>query len=118
MNKIIEKIEAYKTKELEKAIAKAKQGYEEARDFYNDTGYDRYYNKMNKCEAELQELKDYLHKDKVVVEKLSTNEYKEYFKMKQDLQSLKSKLFYLVKDLGLPATAELISMQDILREYS
>lgn len=118
MNKTIEKIETYKTKELEKAILKAKTGYAEAKEFYTDTGYDRYFNKMQKCENELQELEKYLYKDEVVVTDLSTEQYKEYLKMKQDLATIKNKLFYLVADLGLPATADLVSMQDILRDYN
>ena len=48
MNKTIEKIETYKAKEIAKALEKAKQGYEEAKDFYSDTGYDRYFHKMQK----------------------------------------------------------------------
>lgn len=117
MNKTIEKIEAYKAKEIEKAISKAEHEYSCARDFYNDTGYDRYFNKMQKYEKELQELEDYLHKGEAAVKDLSTYQYREYLKMKQDLKDLKSKLFYLVADSGLPATANLISMQDILRNY-
>ena len=117
MNKTIEKIEEYKSKEIAKAIEKAKKGYEDAKDFFTDTGYDWYFNKMQKCEAELQELEDYLHKDETAVKDLSTDQYREYLKMKEDLKNLKSKLIYLISDLGLPETANLISMQDILREY-
>lgn len=34
MNKTIEKIETYKAKEITKAMEKAQQGYEEAKDFF------------------------------------------------------------------------------------
>lgn len=117
MNKTISKIEAYKTKEIEKAISKATQQYEEARGSFCDTGYFRYQKKMDKCEKELNELEDYLHQGESTIRELSTSEYKEYLKMKHDLHNLKSKLFYLIADLELPATADLISAQDILRDY-
>lgn len=118
MSKYIEKVENYKQKILGTAIEKLKAEYDEAKDFYGDTGYDRYFNKMNKCEAELEEIKDYLHKDEVKIKDLSTDKYKEYLKMKRDLNTIKNKLFYLKADLGLPATADLITMQDILRDYN
>lgn len=118
MSKYIEKVEHYKQKTIGTAIEKMKAEYADAKDSYNDTGYDRYFNKMQKREAEIQELENYLHKNEVVIKDLSTEQYREYLKMKQDLQSIKSKLFYLVTDLGLPATADLISLQDILRDYT
>lgn len=117
MNKIIEKIEAYKSKEITKAMEKAKQGYEEAKDFYSDTGYDRYFNKMEKCEKELQELEDYLKKDEVVVEDISTAQYREYLDMKKDIQSLSSKFFFMFADFNLPETSEVQGIQRILEKY-
>ena len=96
MNKTIEKIETYKAKEIAKALEKAKQGYEEAKDFYNDTGYDRYFHKMQKCENELREIEDYLHKDEVVVKDVSTEQYREYVDMQRDLKALGSKFFLYV----------------------
>lgn len=78
MSKTIEKIETYKAKEIEKAISKLKPAYEEAKDFYTDTGYDRYYNKMQKIESELQELEEYIHKSESSVKDLTTEEYREY----------------------------------------
>lgn len=115
MNKTIEKIEAYKEKEIEKALTKAQTEYDEARDSYNDTGYDKYFNKMSKCEKIINELKDYkcLNGSKDI----STAEYKEYYKMKKDLETLKNKFFYLVSDFGLPATADVIGIQEMLRDY-
>lgn len=115
MSKIIEKIENYKKKTLGAAIDKLEVEYANAKEFYNDTGYDRYFKKMSKCEEELEKL--YAYRDKDNVTGLTTDEYKEYLKMKQDLSAVKSKIFYLIKDLNLPSTAELIGIQDILRDY-
>lgn len=117
MNKTIEKIEAYKAKEIAKALEKAKQGYEEAKDFYSDTGYDRYFHKMQKCENELCELEDYLHKDEVVVKDLSTEQYREYKDMQRDLKALGSKFFYMFADFNLPETAEMQGIQRLLDKY-
>lgn len=117
MNKTIEKIEAYKAKEITKAMEKAKQGYEESKDFYSDTGYDRYFKKMEKCEKELLELEDYLHKDETKVKDLSTDQYREYLDMKKDMQSLSSKFFFMYADFNLPETAELQGIQRILEKY-
>lgn len=117
MNKTIEKIESYKTKEIEKAMAKSKAGFEEAKDFYTDIGYDRYFKKMQKCEVELQELEDYLHKGETKVTDLDTEQYKEYMDMKNDLKSLASKFFYMFADLNLPETAEIQGIQRLLEKY-
>lgn len=46
MNKYIEKVEKYKEKVLLPALEKLKTECEEAEDFFRDTGYDRYFNKM------------------------------------------------------------------------
>lgn len=117
MNKTIEKIEAYKAKEIEKAIYKAKQGYEEAKDFHQDSGYERYYKKMVKCEKELHELEDYLRKDETVVKDLSTEQYREYNEMKHDMKNLINKFFYMFADFNLPETAEIQGIQRILEKY-
>ena len=50
MSKTIEKIEAYKSKEIEKAMSKLKKEYSDARRSFSDTGYDRYQKKMDRCE--------------------------------------------------------------------
>lgn len=117
MNKTIEKIEAYKAKEIKKAMGKAQQGYEEAKDFFSDTGYDRYFHKMEKCEKEIQELEDYLHKDEVKVNDLSTDQYREYLDMKKDIQSISSKFFFMFEDFNLPETSEVQGIQRILEKY-
>ena len=117
MSKTIEKIETYKAKEIEKAISKLKPAYEEAKDFYTDTGYDRYYNKMQKIESELQELEEYIHKSESSVKDLTTEEYREYLDMKMDLKNLASKFFYMFADFNLPESAEIKGIQQILEKY-
>ena len=79
------KIETYKAKEITKAMEKAQQGYKEAKESFFDTGYDRYFHKMEKCEKEIQELEYYLGKDEVKGNDLSTYQYREYLDMKKDI---------------------------------
>lgn len=117
MNNTIKKIEEYKSRELNKAISKAEIGYKEAKKSYDDTGYDRYFNKMERCEKELQELQEYLHKDETVVKDLSTNEYREYLDMKENFKTLISKFFYMFADLNLPETSEVKGIQRLLEKY-
>lgn len=115
MNKIIEKIEQYKEKNLDKALSNAKTNYEEAKASFNDTGHYRYYNKMEKLRKEIEEMEAYSKNE--VPKSLSTYEYREYFQMKQDMKNIKSKLEYLVKDLGLPITSDLAGIKRILEKY-
>lgn len=66
MNKYVEKVEKYKEKELTAALEKLRSEYKEAEDFYNDTGYDRYFNKMQRREMQIDEIEAYLESDKTV----------------------------------------------------
>ena len=72
---------------------------------------------MEKCEKELHELEDYLHKDEVKVNDLSTEEYLEYLNMKKDIKSLCSKFFFMFADFQLPETSEVQGIQRILEKY-
>lgn len=48
---------------LDKAMESLRNEYKEAEGNYRDTGWDRYYNKMERIEAEIEELKKYRHVD-------------------------------------------------------
>lgn len=117
MSKTIEKIEAYKSKTIEKVMSKLKKEYSDARGNFSDTGYDRYQKKMDKCEKEMQEIDAYLHKGEVNAKDLTTDQYKEYLSMKEDIRSLSSKFFFLLSDFNLPETSEIQGMQRILEKY-
>lgn len=62
MNKYVEKVEQYKEKVLKPALEKLKAEHEEAEDSYRDTGYDRYYKKMQKCESQIEEIEQYFQR--------------------------------------------------------
>lgn len=117
MSKTIEKIEKYKEIQLEKAVSRLEQKKIEAIRNFEDTGNYRYQKIIDNCNQELKELDEYIRKGETVTRQLDSEEVKEFFAMKKDLQSLKNKFFYLIKDLGLPRTNDIDSMQDIFKNY-
>lgn len=115
MNKYIEKVEEYKQKTLGKALEKLKSEYEQAKDFYTDSGYDRYFNKMNKCEEQIEEIEKYLNGEQEERNELRADDYKELLILRETMKGIKSKVFYLSKDL--PMSADLRNLQDMLRDF-
>lgn len=115
MNKYIEKVEKYKEKVLRPALEKLKADHEEAEDFYRDTGYDRYYNKIQKCENQIEEIEKYLNAGKEEIKQITPSEYKELLELREAIKNVKSKVFYLSKEL--PMCADLVNLQDLLRNY-
>lgn len=115
MNKYVERVEKYKEKVLGQALEKLKNERKEAEDFYNDTGYERYYNKIQKCEKQIEEIEKYTEAGKTEVRKITGEEYKELLELRQKIKNIKSKVFYLSKEL--PMCADLINLQDSLRDY-
>lgn len=99
MNKYVEKVEQYKEKVLKPALEKLKAEHEEAEDFYRDTGYDRYYKKMQKCESQIEEIEQYLKAGTMEVREVTASEYKELLELRQKMKSIKNKVFYLSKEL-------------------
>ncbi len=115
MNKYVEKVENYKEKVMRQALEKLKTEYEEAKDSYRDTGYDKYYKKMQKGEEQIAEIEEYINAGKTEVKQVTTSEYKELLKLRQKMKIVKNKVFYLSKEL--PMCADLINLQDLLRDY-
>ncbi|ADL36088.1 hypothetical protein bpr_II150 (plasmid) [Butyrivibrio proteoclasticus B316] len=107
----IEKIENYKKKVIESETKKLKDAYTEAKACYNDTGYDRYYNKMEKIEKELDELEGYASRDQAISDAINekTKLKAEIDKIKKDLSN---KLFYLIADL--PDCAEARNLKEYI----
>lgn len=111
MNKTIEKIEYYKKNMLDKALEKAKAEYADAEGSYNDTGYDRYWNKMQKLEDEIKELEEYISKDSAISDAVREKE-----KVRAELSRIKrelgNKLFYLLA--AIPECSEARSIKEYL----
>ena len=102
-------------KEIEKAVLKITQAMEKNRkDFvelernYQDTGYDRYWNKMQKLDAEYEELRAFIQPK----QELSPN--KEVDELRRIVKNIKSKWEHLKSDI--PITADLMGIDDLFKE--
>lgn len=109
-------------KEIEKATLKITQAmeknriaYAEAEEWYRDTGYDRYFKKMNKLDTEYEQYKNFLHIEDEPNVTQEVRTLKELDELKRVISTVKSKVFYLSQDL--PQCAELNTLQDMLRDY-
>ena len=94
---------------INKAINKNRAKYQEADASYRDTGYDRYFNKMKKLDAEYEELTAFLEKDK---EEISVSEIKELRELRYILKNVKSKWEYL--RMELPASSLTVGIDNLL----
>ena len=83
--KVIEKCNDICQKELNKL----NEAYDEALMNYQDTGYDRYYNKMGKIENQIEELEKFINGDSI-----AKDEARRYKKMYGEI---KDALFYVNK---------------------
>lgn len=111
MNKTIERIEAYKSTTLQHAIDRAKEEYHEAELNYRDTGYDRYWNKMQKLQQDISELEAYQEKDLLISQSAIENE-KLRAKVKELKKELKTKVEYVLA--AIPVCAEAVSLKMFL----
>lgn len=104
-------------KEIEKAVLRIiqamernRKAYEEADANYKDTGYDRYWDKMQKLDNEYEELKAFLHPK----EDVSPDTIIKLNELQVKVRSLKSKWEYL--RANLPHSAESVGIDDIFRD--
>lgn len=107
-------------KEIERAVLRITQAmernrksYSEADKNYKDTGYDRYWNKMQKLDIEYEELKSFIHVDKMEVTPETIKKLRE---LQRKVASLKSKWEILRYDL--PVSAEVCGIDDILKDIN
>lgn len=108
-------------KEIEKAISritqaieKNRKAYAEAAGNYRDTGYDRYWNKMQKLNTEYEELKAFLHPEEKIEVQLDTR--LKLDELQHSVKNIKSKWDYICRDFNLPATSDVIGINDIFRD--
>ncbi|MDE6053391.1 MAG: hypothetical protein K2G55_06470 [Lachnospiraceae bacterium] len=115
MNKYIEKVEQYKQKTLNNALEKLRAEYREAQRDYADSGYDRYFNKMNRCEKQIDEIEEYLRPKR----KMSPEEFEELNGLRRTVKTAKNKVFYLLCDWPEElVNTELTSLRDLLSRYN
>ena len=98
MQNVIEKAVIKITQEMEKN----RKAYCEAEEGYRDTGYDRYWNKMQRLDKDYSELKGFLGLDKLDelerAEKEKTNLYAENKQLKHFISEAKSMMDYIKAD--------------------
>ena len=98
MQNIIEKEKLKIAKEMEKN----RQTHAEAEEFYRDTGYDRYWNKMQRLDKEYDELKSFIGLDKDDNNRMLESEnqrlYEENKKLKEFIKEAKSLMDYIHAD--------------------
>lgn len=87
---------------IEKEMEKNRNAYENAEEFYRDTGYDRYWNKMKRLDEEYDELKSFIGVDKEESSKEQEAEnqrlYEENKKLKEFIKDAKSLMDYVHAD--------------------
>lgn len=105
-------------KEIEKAVLritqameKNRKAYTEADENYKDTGYDRYWNKMQKLDDEYEELKAFLLPNEEINVNTDTIKLNE---LREKVRCIKSKWEYLRADL--PYSAESVGIDDVFRD--
>jgi NAD-dependent DNA ligase len=103
MNKAIKKAQSI----LEKRIEKAKEEYMEAEGSYRDTGYDRYFNKMQRLEKEIDEIEGFMHKNDNPV---NVSGYKELQELKEQVMKIKSHWDYIKADMPYSSDKDIIDM--------
>lgn len=95
MNKTIEKA----TLKLVQEMEKNRKAYDDAVGSYRDTGYNRYYNKMEKLEKEYEEMKAFLgldkHEERERIEAENTRLYAENKELKRFIKEAKSCMDYI-----------------------
>lgn len=97
------------TLKITQAMEKNRIAYNEAEEWYRDTGYDRYFKKMNKLDAEYEEYERFLHVEEEPVQIITHEE--EYLEL---LKKIKAKWYYLKFDI--PVTAESNAIDELLMD--
>ena len=84
------------------AMEKNRKAYAEAEEWYRDTGYDRYWKKMERLDKEYEELKEFIGlkgtEEKERVESVIAKQYKEIKEQKKFIADVKSLVDYIHAD--------------------
>lgn len=108
MNKYIEKA----TLKIVQRMEQNRKEFVEAERSYQDTGYDRYFKKMNMLDEEYKELKEFL---RIEPEHEVTPETGiELNRLRRILKDVKSKVYYM--EFDFPQNSHLIGLKELLRE--
>lgn len=97
---------------ITKAMEKNRNAYVEAEESYNDTGYDRYWNKMQKLDIEYEELKAFLHPKEEI--NISPETIRKLDELQRKVKNIKSKWEYLRIDL--PHSVESVGIDELFKD--
>lgn len=97
---------------ITQAMEKNRKAYVEAVGSYGDTGYDRYWNKMEKLDAEYEELKSFLHPNEDTGVSVST--IQKLDELQRKVKSIRSKWEYLRYDM--PDSADSIGIDELFKD--
>ena len=97
---------------ITQAMEKNRNNYVEAKEFYRDTGYDRYWNKMQKLDKEYEELELFLHPKEEI--NVSPETIKKLNELQIKVKNIKSKWEYLRVDL--PDSIDSIGIDDLFKD--
>lgn len=93
---------------ITQAIEKNRKAYEEADGSYRDTGYDRYWNKMQRLDAEYEELKAFLHPQEKT--EVSPETIRKLYELQRKVKNIKSNWDYVYYDFNLPSTPQVVGI--------
>ena len=108
MQKVIENA----TLKIVQAMEKNRNAYNEADEWYKDTGYNRYWKKMEKIDAEYEELRDFLHPEEKI--EVQPETILRCYELERMLKNVKSKVFYM--EFDFPANSHIIGLKELLRD--
>jgi hypothetical protein len=108
MNKYIEKA----TLKIVQRMEQNRKELNEAKESYNDSGYDRYLKKMEQLDKEYEEFKEFLHIQEP--DNSLTKANLEIDRLQRILATIKNKIFYMEADF--PANTHIIGLKDLLRD--
>lgn len=99
---------------ITQAMEKNRNAYVEAKGSYNDTGYNRYWNKMQKLDIEYEELKTFLHPKEEI--NVAPETIRKLDELQIKVKSIKSKWEYLRADL--PDSVDSVGIDEIFKDIT
>jgi putative IMPACT (imprinted ancient) family translation regulator len=108
VNKLIEKA----TLKIVQRMEQNRKEFVEAEASYRDTGYNKYYNKMNRLDVEYKELKDFMHLGETT--EVLPQTIVELDRLREVVKNIKSKVFFMEADF--PVNSHLVGLKELLKD--
>lgn len=97
---------------ITQAMEKNRKNYNDANASYKDTGYDRYWKKMEKLDAEYEELRSFVHPKEEI--NISAGTIQKLDELQRNVKNIRSKWENLRSDL--PDSSDSVGIDDIFRD--